>query len=527
MDETQHDNTRNISGGTEPAAQAATPTGGRQSEQDAANVRNVQGAQAAQDTASAAGETSSPAASPAAAQAASPTAAPESLPGSKIRAFAIGQFGWALLSGIISNWLVYFYQPDAETIRQGQTVFVPQGLAILGIVTVVGGITAFARFFDAFVDPAVASLSDRCRSPRGRRMPFLRLAALPLAIITVLVFWSPINGTSWLNAAFLFVAVIAYYVALTFYCTPYNALIAELGHNSKQQLAISTAISFTWVAGTALAYVAPVIWGAFVPSMGRVPAIRLTFTLMAIVAFICMLVPPLAIDEKRYVRSQPTSESTVESLKQTFGDVQFRRFVGSDVIYWVAITTFQTGLPFFVTSLLKLPESVTTVYFVLMTAVSVLFYVPVNMLANRVGKKRLLLIAFVIFTVAFAFAGLLGSGVISAIPPMVQGVLLSVVGAVPMAAFGILPQAIVANIADASAKTTGQDRQGMFYAARTFAMKMGQSVAMLLFTGVSTIGAAAGTGYRVAAICAAVLCAIGGFIFAFYDEHKVLAVLES
>ena len=50
---------------------------------------------------------------------------------------------------------------------------------------------------------------------------------------------------------------------------------------------------------------------------------------------------------------------------------------------------------------------------------------------------------------------------------------------------------------------------------------------MLLFTGVSTIGAAAGTGYRVAAICAAVLCAIGGFIFAFYDEHKVLAVLES
>ena len=180
-------------------------------------------------------------------------------------------------------------------------------------------------------------------------------------------------------------------------------------------------------------------------------------------------------------------------MKQTFGDVQFRRFVGSDVIYWVAITTFQTGLPFFVTSLLKLPESVTTVYFVLMTAVSVLFYVPVNMLANRVGKKRLLLIAFVIFTVAFAFAGLLGSGVISAIPPMVQGVLLSVVGAVPMAAFGILPQAIVANIADASAKTTGQDRQGMFYAARTFAMKMGQSVAMLLFTGVSTIGAALST----------------------------------
>lgn len=110
---------------------------------------------------------------------------------------------------------------------------------------------------------------------------------------------------------------------------------------------------------------------------------------------------------------------------------------------------------------------------------------------------------------------------------MAQGLVLSVVGAIPMAAFGILPQAIVANIADASSKTTGQDRQGMFYAARTFAMKMGQSVAMLLFTGVSTIGMASGAGYRIAAVCAAVLCGLGGIVFAFYNEKKVLGVLET
>ena len=41
-------------------------------------------------------------------------------------------------------------------------------------------------------------------------------------------------------------------------------------------------------------------------------------------------------------------------------------------------------------------------------------------------------------------------------------------------------------------------------------MKMGLSVAMLLFTGVSTIGVASGAGYRIAAVCVAVLCGIGG-----------------
>ena len=96
-----------------------------------------------------------------------------------------------------------------------------------------------------------------------------------------------------------------------------------------------------------------------------------------------------------------------------------------------------------------------------------------------------------------------------------------------MAVFGILPQAVVANIAGASAKTTGEERQGMFYAARTFAMKMGQSLAMLLFAGLGTIGAASGVGYRAAAVCAAVLCGVGGVVFAFYDERKVLSVLES
>jgi hypothetical protein len=34
-------------------------------------------------------------------------------------------------------------------------------------------------------------------------------------------------------------------------------------------------------------------------------------------------------------------------------------------------------------------------------------------------------------------------------------------------------------------------------------------------------------GYRIAAVCAAVLCGLGGIVFAFYNEKKVLGVLET
>lgn len=441
----------------------------------------------------------------------------------KIWQFAAGQFGWAMLSGIISNWLVYFYQPDEAAILQGQTVFIPQGLAILGIITVIGGITALGRVFDAFTDPMIASLSDRCTSKNGRRIPFLKWASLPLALATVLVFWSPVNEKSWINAVFLLVMVLAYYLFITAYCTPYNALISELGHTQQERLNISTAISFTFIAGTAVAYLAPAIWGIFVPALGRVGAIRLTFTVMAAIAWLCMLVPVFCIREKEYVNAVPVQESAFHSLAATFRNGEFRKFVGSDIFYWIALTMFQTGLPFFVTSLLKLPETMTTLYFVGMTALSVLFYLPVNKLTPKFGKKRMLLFAFVMFSTAFFYTGFMGK--IPFLSAAAQGFVLMVFAALPMAIFGILPQAMVADIAESDSVTTGSNREGMFFAARTFAFKLGQSLSMLIFTAVSTIGTGTGTGYRVAAFGAALFCGIGAVLLVFYNENKINAVI--
>lgn len=441
----------------------------------------------------------------------------------KIWQFAAGQFGWAMLSGIISNWLVYFYQPDEAAISQGQSVFIPQGLAILGIITVIGGITALGRVFDAFTDPMIASLSDRCTSKNGRRIPFLKWASLPLALATVLVFWSPVNEKSWINAAFLLVMVLAYYLFITAYCTPYNALISELGHTQQERLNISTAISFTFIAGTAVAYLAPAIWGIFVPALGRVGAIRLTFTVMAAIAWLCMLVPVFCIREKEYVNTVPVQESAFHSLAATFRNGEFRKFVGSDIFYWIALTMFQTGLPFFVTSLLKLPETMTTLYFVGMTALSVLFYLPVNKLTPKFGKKRMLLFAFVMFSTAFFYTGFMGK--IPFLSAAAQGFVLMVFAALPMAIFGILPQAMVADIAESDSVTTGSNREGMFFAARTFAFKLGQSLSMLIFTAVSTIGTATGAGYRIAAFGAALFCGIGAVLLVFYNENKINAVI--
>lgn len=126
----------------------------------------------------------------------------------------------------------------------------------------------------------------------------MKAAAIPFAAATILIFWSPIQGESWLNAAFLFVMLTLFYLFMTMYCTPYNALIPELGTDQKTRMSISTTISFTFIAGMALAYLAPMIWGMLEGPLGsRVLAIRVTFTVMSLIGLVCMFVPVFTIKE--------------------------------------------------------------------------------------------------------------------------------------------------------------------------------------------------------------------------------------
>ena len=148
--------------------------------------------------------------------------------------------------------------------------------------------------------------------------------------------------------------------------------------------------------------------------------------------------------------------------------------------------------------------------------------------------------AFIGFVLTFGFTALSGEK-LRFIPIYVQAVIIVVLGSFPQAIFGIIPQTIIADIALSDEVVTGESRSGMFYAARTFAMKMGQSLAMLLFTSLATIGASkavttaveTGTaveqhaggsplGYRIVALVASVCCLIGGFIMMFYNEKRVM-----
>ena len=471
--------------------------------------------------------------------------------------FAIGQLGWSILGGIISAWLVSFYLPTKEagtnyfsgTELNFYTLIKP-GLIIGGFLTILGLITALCRVWDAVSDPLIANLSDNSKNKKGRRIPFMRIAAIPFAVVTLLVFMAPslFNGGTEPNAgnvAWVAVMLVLFYTFMTIYCTPYNALISEFGKTQEDRMNISTYISLTYFAGTLIAYLpfvfAGVVRGAF-PGVGYYWSYVICFVPLVIIACVAMLIPTILLKETDFVESKPAGTNAFKSLGATFKNKNFLKFSGSDVMYFIGLTLFQTGLPFFVKLTIGLPEAWTMYLLGGMTVLSACFYPIVSKLVAKWGKRKLVMAGFVGLACAYVLTALawpITGGKESALSYVV-GIGIVVIAAFPMALLGIIPQAIVADVAEEDSIVTGEKREGMFFAARTFAMKLGQSIAMLVFTSLAIIGSnvsreelmnsndisATEQGVTIVAIVAVIFCLLGAVILFFYNEKKVMATIE-
>ena len=483
--------------------------------------------------------------------------------------FSLGQFGWSLLGGIISAWLVTFFMPTFNDRAAGATQYIAGGLIIGGFLTIIGLITAVSRVFDAVTDPLIASLSDRSTNKRGRRIPFMQIAAVPFAVITVLLFCIDFGAGHWANILWVSIMIVLFYLFMTMYCTPYNALISEFGQSQEDRMFISTSISFTYLFGTLFAYLPFVIAGANVkideatqtvtertpklitgwleaggmaPDLAYAWSFRICFIVLAVIACVAMLLPALKLKETEFIDPKPSNENVFRSLVSTFKNKDFRVFAGSDIMYWVGLTMFQTGLPFFVKVSMGFDAGMVMLFMGGMSILAAVFYPFVTKFVKKFGKKKLVIAGFLGLAVCYAITAI--SSIEGVCPTennanglsWVFGIAIMVISALPMALLGIIPQSIVADVAEAEAKTTGQNREGMFFAARTFAMKFGQSLAMILFTSFALIGGKvlpsdpdtiypAKTGMMIAALVAVAFCVLGAIILLFYREKHVMKTI--
>jgi len=442
----------------------------------------------------------------------------------KQAAYALGQLGWSTLVNIIGLTLVYFYLPPENA---GLPTLITT-VAFLGVFNAITLIAASGRLFDAITDPLIANLSDRSQHPRGRRIPFLAVGALPAALFCVLMFVPLMREVSTINIIWLVVAQMLFYLFLTVYVTPYFALLPELGHTANQRLNLSTWISITYALGIMVAAQTPAL-ASFVQSAfgvaDKVTAFQFAIGGLAFVAMLLMYLPVIFIDEDRYCERTPSTTPLFEAVRTTFRNAGFRYYVVADFAYFMALTIVNTGLLYYITVLLLLEEALVSGLLAIMVLLSFVFYPAVNLLARRIGKKPLIVGSFLWMSVIFFGVFFLGWMPLS---PTMQAYGLIVLYAIPIAFLGVLPNAVLGDIAEHDAMRTGQRLEGMFFAARTLMQKLGQTMGVVIFASLTIWGRNPGDdlGIRLSGIAGFVLCLVAGLVFLRYNERRVLVELE-
>ena len=197
---------------------------------------------------------------------------------------------------------------------------------------------------------------------------------------------------------------------------------------------------------------------------------------------------------------------------------------------WVAFTFFNTAQVYYITNLLALPDLWVTIVTVISIGVGVCTYPLVNLLARKIGKKPLLLGACI--TYVCLYGGIYNyKTVIALIGGPAFALVIGFVIAMPIAVTNIIPASMFADLAQYDTIKTGQNRAGMFLAARNFANKLCQSIvviacATLLGKGADGTGAATSQGVQATALVAMLFVAGALGIYFFYDDRAIAAAIK-
>jgi MFS family permease len=243
-------------------------------------------------------------------------------------------------------------------------------------------------FVGAFVQPVVGRLSDRTRTPLGRRRPFF-LVGIPLMALSLglLAFHPPF----WIMLALMTVGAFFLFVA----SDPWFALLADL-FPPEQRGRVGGIIGLTTAIGIIVFnLVATFLWKDYEP---LVFGITITFLLLTWgFTFLTVKEPPTPLHVEAPHAARPNLRAYIQSIRAY---PEAAKFMLGTALFWIGSGGAAPFITLFGKNVLHATES--EVFFLPLSYVvaQVLFCVPAGYLADRIGKKRMLIAGLLIFGLA-------------------------------------------------------------------------------------------------------------------------------
>jgi len=281
----------------------------------------------------------------------------------------------------------------------------------------IGPLTNERSFAGALVSPVVGRLSDRVRTPLGKRRPFFLVGIPLMAAALVLLGLRPpfalMLGTVLVAGGFLFIAL-----------GPYQALMADITPIA-QRGTVGSFVALAGLVGAALVSVlAALFWEGhsaivfFLTAGVLLVSFALTFWTVREPAHHFAPAPPPGPGGADDPAAAPRALRLGDYLRDVLRYKQTGRYIGAMSLYWLAAGGATPFITLFGTETLHLHADQASLLFLVLVLSTAGGTVIVGVLADRLGKKRVMHVGLGIFAVAaLAAAGVADAG--QAIPVMV------------------------------------------------------------------------------------------------------------
>lgn len=375
--------------------------------------------------------------------------------------YASGYFGISMLTQVVVTWLMFFYCPP---VGAGRIALLPA--------TTFGLMMAAGRLVDAIADPLVAAWSDNTRTAWGRRRPFIAAGMLPV-FATFVLLWHPPALSASGTALYLALMLGAFFTSLTVVACPFLALLPEITPAGTNRLRVSSFMALFYMAGLAVGLLGSSL---LVDTVG--------FGVMGIVlgalATASFLGPVLGARELPSVEVGERP-GILAAMRTAMANSAFRPYIMAQPFFWFGFNMILMGLPYIVTLQLQLPAAGAGLLLVSALAVALLSMPVVMRMSHRLGKKR----AFgcLMFICLLLVLMLPTVGRFPQIPAVIHGGLLIALAGFPIAGLFILPNTLVADIADYGYARTGIHQEGMYFGIQGLVLKAAISLAALALGG--------------------------------------------
>ena len=419
--------------------------------------------------------------------------------------FASDHVGLQAIQYFRQSWILFFLVPP-----MGEGIARVPDVSLLGFdvdARVFAGFLIFAgRFVDAFTDPLIGWWSDRTRSRWGRRIPFILFSTPFYALFAAMVWILPSEDASLWNALYFVIVLELFFTAATMSSGALEALVPEVTRGASDRMNLVGLIFLFAVFGAGLGLAGS---GALVDAFG----FQVVGIILAVIGVVFRYISLAAVWKYAPRHTTPARVNFWQGMRQTLRNPQFVYYLPTFVMFTTGVGILLGWMPFFASQVLEAEEEgtvasmISTVVIIGAVISGIVFWI----LLNRFGfsKRRVyggcLIASGVVFPL-LALPGLISGGGLLA-----QGLVLTFIAGLPMAAVFMLPKGLTADIADYDAMLTGERREALFYATQNFFEKVTFALPPALLSLVLLLGDTTENplGIRLAPVLAGVLALLG------------------